>query len=141
MKKILFGLACLVSTQVTAGTALINNWQIDSDGYTCIRLSNISAVDGELTVKLYTANGAEYTGPLHDAYLISSLSTPFTVPPQNTARFCVNKTGAFHVGYGTVESKVSSTNVGQVQFVGQALYHTYNNRFSYSIPINQGNAF
>lgn len=104
MKKyLLSALLLCTSGSVMAGSAIIPYWQIDSDAYSCYRISNTSAVDATVNVKLFRADGTLHPGGLHGNQIINSLNTPFTLQPQKTAQFCVETTGPFHLGYGVID--------------------------------------
>ncbi|WDE07714.1 hypothetical protein SG34_012930 [Thalassomonas viridans] len=142
MKKIIFALVSLTSLNLFAGTANINNWQIDPGGYSCFRVSNTSNVSADVTVTLYKENGQAYTGAIEADSIISSLNEPFTLPAQNTAYFCVSRISGVELGYGVIEGKASSPNTGQVQLLASGHYVALtSSRFSYQISINGGLPF
>lgn len=143
MKKLLLTLSTLLSFNAFSGTAIINNWQVDPSGFSCFRVSNTSNVNADVKFTLYKGDGQEYTGALRATSLISSLNTPFVVPPKNTAYFCLETISGVEVGYGVIEGKASAPHTGEVKLVAHGQYAEVlsNTRFGYTIDINGGQPF
>lgn len=139
-KTLALGLFAL-STSVFAGTADIPNWQVDTAGYSCFRISNTSNVEAKINVHLYTQGGTEFFGGISDAIYISALGQEYSLPAMATSRFCVNK-GPVNVGFGSIEAKAADGYPGKARIVAHGIYHTFSAPYvSYTIPIHNGMPF
>ncbi|MCG7588167.1 hypothetical protein [Photobacterium sp. OFAV2-7] len=144
MKKVLKAILCasfILPSLASAGTAVIPTFEVWQGATSCYRISNISNVSTNVTVRFYGKNGESYTGPMSSLSYIETLGSPFTLNPQQTAKFCLDPS-SHNYGYGVIES--SASGAGQAYLVATGVYHSKHTDYTmteHMIPVNNGMPF